>query len=199
MYRKLCLLALSLFASTTLFAQVQPSAELGGGGTAQIGAEITTFNPDWGCLHSSAFSCWTHQLVGISPYMDSRQIMFSRTAVEAQARFLHWRGPSNVTESSYMMGPRVGLFRYRQISLNAKLMLGRAHITVPPKHAGTGNYFAYAPGGLLEYRLNRRLFIRGDYEYQFWPTWKGIHTATSDGTGALTPNGLSLGVSYALR
>ena len=97
-----------------------------------------------------------------------------------------------------MVGPRVPLFRYRQISLNAKLMFGRAHITVPPKHFGTGSYFAYAPGGLLEYQLNRRLFIRGDYERQFWPGWKGIRTAVSDGTGALTPNGLSLGVSYAL-
>jgi hypothetical protein len=43
------------------------------------------------------------------------------------------------------------------------------------------------------------MFLRGDYEYQFWPTFKGIHTATTDGTGALTPNGLSIGVSYALQ
>jgi hypothetical protein len=45
-----------------------------------------------------------------------------------------------------------------------------------------GTYFAFAPGGLFEYRLNRRLFLRGDYEYHFWPAFKGIRTATTDGT-----------------
>lgn len=131
--------------------------------------------------------------------MDTGRIFTSRVSLEAEARFLHWGGLTNLSESSYMAGPRVPLFRHRQITFNAKLMFGRANITVPPKHTGSGSYLAYAPGALVEYRLNRRMFIRGDYERQFWPGWKGIRTAVSDGTGALTPNGLSVGVSYALR
>ncbi len=198
MYRKLCLVALSVSLSATLSAQIRPSAEGGSGGSAQIGAEISTFNPDYGCLHSSAFTCWNNQLIGIAPFMDTRR-MFPRTGIEAQARFLHWRGPGSLTESSYMVGPRIGLYRFKEISINAKLMAGRASLTVPKGAQGAGSYFAFAPGGLVEYRLNRRMFLRGDYEYQFWPTFKGIHTATTDGTGALTPNGLSIGVSYALQ
>src|SRR5579871_2553155 len=130
MYRKICLVALSVSLSASLFAQIQPSAEGGGGGSAQIGAEISTFNPDYGCLHSSAFTCWNHQLLGIAPFMDTRQ-MFPRTGFEAQARFLHWRGPGSLTESSYMFGPRIGLYRIKGISLNAKVMFGRANLTVP--------------------------------------------------------------------
>ena len=198
MYRKLGLVALSVSLSASLFAQIRPSAEGGSGGTAQIGAEISSFNPDYGCMHSSAFTCWNNQLFGIAPFMDTRR-MFPRTAFEAQVRFLHWRGPGSLTESSYMIGPRISLYRFKQVSLNAKALAGRASLTVPKGGQGAGSYFAFAPAGLLEYRMTPRIYLRGTYEYQFWPTFKGIKTATTDGTGALTPNGLSIGVSYALQ
>ncbi len=198
MYRKLCLVALSVSLSATLFAQIRPSAEGGGGGSAQIGAEISTFNPDYGCLHSSAFTCWNHQLLGISPFMDTRR-MFPRTGFEAQARFLHWRGPGVLTESSYMFGPRIALYRFHDISLSGKAMVGRAQLSVAKGLQGGGSYFAFGPGALVEYRMNRKMFLRGGYEYQMWPGFKGIKTATTDGTGGLTPSGLSIGVSYALQ
>jgi len=150
-------------------------------------------------MQSSPFTCWNHQLIGISPYLDTRRFLFSRAALEVQTRFLHWRGPGSLTQSSYMVGPRIGLYHYHQLSLNAKALVGKAHLTVPKGAQGGGSYFAYAPGALIEYRLNRKMFMRADYEYQFWPSFKGIPTSTTDGTGALTPNGLSLGVSYALR
>ena len=197
MYRKLGLVALSVSLSASLSAQIRPTAEGGGGGSAQFGAEISTFNPDYGCLRSSAFGCWKNQLFGIAPFMDTRR-MFPRTAFEAQARFLHWRGPGSLTESTYMVGPTIGLYRFHQISINAKALIGRAQLTVPKGALGGGSYLAYAPGGVVNYRLSQRLIMRGSYEYQFWPTFKGIRTATTDGTGGLTPNGLSLGVSYSL-
>ncbi len=136
--------------------------------------------------------------MGISPYMDSGRFLNTKASLEVQTRFLHWRGPGSLTESSYMAGLRWSLFRYRQVSLNAKALIGKAHLTLANHGAAEGSYLAYAPGGLLEYRLNPRMFLRADYEYQFWPTFRGSRTATTDGTGALTPNGFSLGVSYAL-
>jgi hypothetical protein len=198
MYRKLCAIALSVFTSATLLAQIHPSAEGGAGSSARIGVELSTFNPDYGCANSSPFSCWTHQLVGIAPFMDTRPMFFSRVGVEGQARFLSWRGPGSLSESSYMAGPHAGLFRYRQISLSGKMLAGKARLSVS-NGAGGGSYFAYAPGGVVEYQVKPRLFLRADFEQQFWPNFKGIRTRTMDGTGGLTPSGLSLGVSYAIR
>ena len=136
--------------------------------------------------------------MGISPFMDTRRFLFSRASLEAQARFLRWSGPGSLTESSYMVGPRVRLARFHGVTLSGKGLIGRASLTVPKGAQGGGSYFAYAPGALIESRVAPRIYLRADYEYQMWPTFKGIRTSTTDGTGALTPNGLSLGVSYAL-
>ena len=47
-------------------------------------------------------------------------------------------------------------------------------------------------GGGLEYRAFQNIWVRGDYEYQFWPDfWKNATPA-----GQLTPQGFSIGVSY---
>jgi hypothetical protein len=126
-------------------------------------------------------------------------MFFSRVSAEGQARFFHWHSWGGMTQSSYMAGARVQLYQFRQMTLNGKLLAGQGRITVPKGEVGSGTYFAYAPGVLLDYRISPRLIVRGDYEDQLWPGFKGVHTATTTGTGGLTPNGLSIGVSYALR
>lgn len=201
MYKRLCLFALSVLVSATLFAQTKPAAEGAGGGLVWVGAEISTFNPDYGCLNSSPFSCWNYQLLGISPYIDSGSLFFPRLTLESQARFLHWRGPGLTTESTYMAGPRFRLYRYKTVTLSGKFLIGKAHMTLAAKDPGpgAGSYLAYAPGILVDYRLAYRWSLRADYEQQFWPNFKGIPTKTTTGTGGLTPEGLSLGFSYAIR
>lgn len=44
----------------------------------------------------------------------------------------------------------------------------------------------YAPAGGLEVRLHERLWLRGNYEYQFWPNF--FHT--------LSPHGFTVGIFY---
>lgn len=46
----------------------------------------------------------------------------------------------------------------------------------------------YSPGGGVEVRAHERLWVRVDYEYQFWPSFFNNH--------ALTPNGFTVGVFY---
>jgi hypothetical protein len=47
-------------------------------------------------------------------------------------------------------------------------------------------------GGGVDYRVYRNIFVRGDYEYQFWPDyWKSTTPA-----GSLTPHGFTVGASY---
>ncbi len=93
-----------------------------------------------------------------------------------------------------MGGLRYDLIRYKRASLNAKVLAGLGHMSLPAGYIGQGNYFAFAPGVTLEYRVTRRVAARADYEYQFWPNFD----AGSGGSGGLTPNGFTVGVSYRL-
>lgn len=194
MLKKLFSITIGLFLPITLAAQSRPSAE-GGGLSVWVGASISSFNPDYGCKDNSPFACFDRQLLGISPYADANRLLFHRVGAEGQARFLHWRGPG-LTESTYMAGPRVNLYRYKKAMLSAKFLVGEAHIDLGSGNAGSGNYFAYAPGAAVDFPVTNRVFARVDYEYQRWPSFQG--SSTGSGHGGLTPNGLSVGLSYAI-
>jgi hypothetical protein len=156
------------------------------------GAEISTFNPDYGCEDSSPFTCWNHQLLGIAPFVDANHLIFQRLGAEGEARFLPWRGPGNgLTQSNYLVGPRVGLLNLRRrFFFSGKFLMGLGHIDLPSHLPGSGNYFVYAPGAVFDFKLKKKLIARVDYEYQLWPSFSG--------GGGLTPNGFSFGLSYAL-
>jgi hypothetical protein len=190
MLKNLSLLFSCLLLSTTLFAQSLPSAERGGL-SVWAGAEISTFNPDYGCKDSSPFTCWDNQLLGIAPFVDANHLVFQRLGAEGEARFLPWKGPGGgMTQSNYLGGPRVGLVHFkRRLYFSGKFLMGLGHIDVPNHAAGSGNYFVYAPGAVFDFRVKDRLTARVDYEYQLWPSFLG---------SGLTPNGFSFGLSYAI-
>jgi hypothetical protein len=191
MLKNLSLLSSCLLLSATLFAQTLPSAEHSSV-SVWAGAEISTFNPDYGCGDSSPFTCWDHQLLGIAPFVDANHLIFQRLGAEGEARFLPWKGPvSGFTQSNYLAGPRVGILNFRsRFVFTGKFLMGLGHIGLPSHGAGTGNYFVYAPGAVFDFKLKKKLIARVDYEYQLWPSFLG--------GGGLTPNGFSFGLSYAL-
>ena len=192
-----------LFAVLTLSVvpsagQVAPAGEGGRTGIALwVGASISTFNPDYGCPNSSPFSCWDHHLIGIGTYLDTNYFLFDRVGAEGEVRLLLWHGPATLIEDTYMAGPRVRLFRARDMNLNAKFLVGRADLDVPAPAIGGGGYFAYAPGVAIDYRLTRHLAARVEYEYQRWTGYKPFKSG-ANGPGGLTPSGFSFGVSYAI-
>ena len=49
------------------------------------------------------------------------------------------------------------------------------------------NLIVFAPGGGLEYRIFRPIWVRADYEYQDWGTLLG---------NTLNPQGFTVGVAY---
>lgn len=193
MLKTIYVFACCVLLSIPLTAQTTWSAE-GSGLSVWVGASISTFNPDYGCQHNSIFSCWDGQLLGISPYVHTNGFVLNRIGAAGQARFLHWRGPGKLTESSYMAGPRVNLFQKKKFVFSGQFLAGSAHLDVS-QGAGSGSYFAFAPGGAVDYRLARRVLARVDYEYQFWPGFNGGQSGASHG---LTPNGFSVGLSYSV-
>ncbi len=194
MPKSLYLIALCFLLSLPLTAQTSPSGE-GHGVSIWLGLSVSSFNPDYGCAHNSPFACWNHQLIGISPYADTSAFLLGRIGAEGEARFLRWHGPSDMTIDSYMAGPRVRLWNNRKLLFSGKFLVGNARLTLAPPV--NGNYFALAPGCAADYRVAKHLSTRIDYEYQRWPGFKGVHSGP--GHGGLTPNGLSVGFSYALR
>jgi hypothetical protein len=93
---------------------------------------------------------------------------------------------------------RVRIFRHNNFLFTGKFLIGYAHLDVKPG-LGDGSYFAYAPGGAIDYRFGRYLAARIDYEHQRWPEFPCWHSCANGATGGLTPNGFSFGVSYAIH
>jgi hypothetical protein len=183
--QKLFAVALLFFPLSAL-AQVAPASR-GGGLSLSAGAEYSNFQPDWN----------PYRLQGIAVFFDADHILLRNLGVEGEARWLTFNQPKGETEKNYLLGPRYRAWRYHGLSLYAKFLLGGGWITYPGT-LGSGSYFAYAPGGTAEYRLSRRWVVRGDYEYQFWPSAPGIAFTYPNPSRGLTPNGFSAGVAYKI-
>ena len=111
------------------------------------------------------------RLYGIGAFVD---VDFTRwIQIEAEGRWLHWNEYAAVSENTYMIGPRVPIIEYK---------LSHALRQVPHRHRQrqflNGSTTAMAFGGGLDYRLSKKLTVRGDYEYQDWrvgehdPPWR---------------------------
>jgi hypothetical protein len=197
--RKIAYIAL-LLLPTALVAQNSESAT-GGEASIQAGAEFSAFNPDWGCPSSSPFC--SGDLFGPTAVFDFN--WHEKYGVEGEARWLHYHGYGGEVESNYIAGPRYRVFRYHRFDGWFKLGLGGGWITTPNYPAAgslKGSYFLYAPGGTVDYRLTRDMYVRADYEWQFWPSFAGPPTYNSttgtvvQNNSGLTPNGFSVGLIY---
>lgn len=190
-----------LLASATLMAQ-NPESAIGGNSSLWAGGEISSFNPDYSCSSNRPFGC-PNQLVGPTAVFDFN--VQPKWGAEGEARWLHWNGPDSQIESNYLIGGRYRAIRFGRLDGWVKLLVGGGLITTPGFPAAgslKGSFFAYAPGGTVEYRLTHQISVRGDYEFQFWPSFAGP-ASFNPNTGTvvqhadgLTPNGFSLGVTY---
>lgn len=178
---------ISLFAIVLVWpalsvGQVVPAAK-GGNARLLVGGEYSYFKTD--------FPSTVH-MHGIGAYADFNAT--PRIGVEGEARFIDFGDFHGENEKTYMIGPKIYLRPFGKIKPYGKFLLGRGSIQYPFS-IGSGSYFAYAPGGGVDYRVNRNWYLRVDYEYQFWPSAPGIPGEPNNG---LTPNGISGGISYRI-
>ena len=178
--KKIFMLSL-MFSAAAVYAQVAPAAR-GGGQPLWVGGEYSNFVPDYG----------QSNLNGLGVMVDFN--FMPKLGALGEARWLHWSGPGGETQSDYLAGVKYRAFKFGRLSLNAKFLLGGVWIQFPGS-IGSGSYFAYAPGGFVDYRLSRKFLIRGDYEYQILPSAPNIPPYPSNG---LTPHGVSVGVEYSI-
>jgi len=114
--------------------------------------------------------------------------------VEGEGRWLSLNGSRGFAEYNYLAGPvyRMTLSEHRGFHPYVKCLAGIGIVDFP-NNLAMGRYFAIAPGGGVDYTLNRRWRLRADYEYQIWPLAPGI---PGNSASAMKPNGVTVGFTY---
>ncbi len=185
MLRKYLLLASLLLLPAVGKAQVV-AAGRGGNQQLFVGGFFSNFNPDYGY----------QRLDGIGAFADYN--VTPKFGAEAEARFLRIHQLAQIHEDTYLIGPKFN-YHKRRFTFYGKGLLGVGEFNFPLSVAH-GGYFAVGLGGGVDYRLTRRLYARGDYEYQIWPGFVGPPDAPSiaNRPNGLSPNGFSVGISYRI-
>jgi opacity protein-like surface antigen len=190
--------------SSLLAAQAPPAAGGVEGVSYSVGASVSVFNPDYGCgglgAFASPFSCSPRAgttgglLIGVVPYVDSGFFAFRRIGFEGEARLMLFHGPLDMVQYSFLGGPRFRIYRYKDLYVSGKFLIGSGHLDVPSPALGSGNYFVFAPGAAVDVPVTTNVSARIGYEYQVWPgypSWQGHG-------GGLNPNGFDFGINYRI-
>jgi opacity protein-like surface antigen len=158
-------------------AQNIPTA-IGPGSYVAVGGEVSAFQADYG----------QRVLGGGVLFVDVNPTW--RIGFEGEARYLRFNTLEDVTESNYLVGPRV-MLKPGPFRPYVKFLVGAGKITLP-FHYADGTFLSYAPGAGLDYLVNDRVTVRViDFEYQFWPDFASY--------GELRPYGVSAGISFRLN
>ncbi len=152
-------------------------AARGPGSNLVVGGGVSLFADPYG--QTKVAGLWTYAALNAT----------WRYGVEGEARSLKYHTQEGVTQSDYLVGPRVYL-RGGNVRPYGKVMIGMGRMTFPFGY-GTGSYLAYAGGGGVDWLVGDRLIVRVmDAEYQDWPQFT---------FGKLAPYGVSAGVSWRVN
>lgn len=172
----------SLLAQTVAAAQ-QGSIPL------VIGAGFSDFGLDYG---------GGRRMVGPSAWVDWNFVrlpgLLSGFGIEAEGHDINYDRPSSLPKmrQDVIEGGAIYTVRhYDKFHPYAKFLAGIGSIDFPdpPNPLYTHDTrTVLSPGGGIEYDAYGHLWVRGDYEYQFW---RHIF-----GPNDLNPNGFTIGVSY---
>jgi hypothetical protein len=165
------LLSACLASSPPTYAQVVPSGDAGGYNLT-VGAMATGYALGYG----------DRKMLGIAAVadLDTKR----RTGFEGEAQWLVFHQTANVHTTTWLVGPRYHL-TFGRIQPYAKVLVGFGQFNYP-YNLGQDTDLVIAPGGGVDYRINRRVRIRlADFEYQFWPQFH---------YGALSSYGVSSGI-----
>jgi hypothetical protein len=165
--------AMALSAS----AQVVPSAT-GSRSSLSAGGLVLAVEPDYAGGVTAEAS--PNRLIGVGGFVDYR--MSRWVQLEAEGRWMHWNQYLGINENTYALGMREPIHTYGSLTPYGKAMMG----------FGTGSFLAgraalYAFGGGADYRLKKRLFLRADFDCQYWRVTPTLH-----------PYATSIGLSYRI-
>lgn len=204
------LAALLVTVAFPVAAQVVPSAE-SGGWPIVAGAGVSGFNMDWGhdqfgrTRYMEGITGWFDWnltrlpgpglLKGFGVEVEGRDINFGLPASLSNARV--GDTGTNLRHDTGLGGAIYTWRRYRKIHPYGKALIGLGSIDFPPLPASPPTYrhddrTITAFGGGADIRVWQNVWLRADWEYQFWPDLFGS-------THSLTPYGVTLGAVYDFK
>jgi Outer membrane protein beta-barrel domain len=165
------------FASMALHAQAGATAERLA--RIQVGAGLNIVQPDYN----------PGTIKGYSIYGD---FDFTRhIGIEGDIHKATVITPSDIAESSYLLGPRF-VMAHGRFHPYGKALLGIGIFNFQPVYvnspSSSSTHKIYAFGGGLDINVKRRVNVRAiDVEYQRWPSF---------GPSGLTPLAVTIGAAY---
>ena len=153
-----------------------------------VGGGISGYNPDWGHGHMLGGTVWVDYtlprvpsfLQGIGLELEARDLNFGRTETV----------PPLLVEEAAGGGVTYTWRHYRNFHPYGKFLGEYGGLTCnksgPQYHHDTRT--VVIGGGGLEYRALHNIWVRADFEYQFWPDLFGGKT--------LDPKGFTVGAMY---
>ena len=192
MRSKLVLAALLTLLTLPGFAQVAPAVKISGLPIG-VGVGLNDYSLDYGP---------GRRMLGISAWGDYN--IFHGLGIEVEGMSIFADRPSSLCTSNantdcqmkqnsikagvfYKARPVWGIHPY------AKFLGGVGEIYFPSHNPfyTQDSFTTYGAGGGGEYKIWKTLFVRADYEYQFYKDFLG--------KGTLNPNGVTVGATYYLR
>jgi hypothetical protein len=189
LFRRLISGVLFVLAAIPVCSQTTPAATRGRVPVV-VGTGMSDFSIDWGPQR---------RMEGISAWVDyfpnRLPVVLNGLGIEVQGHAIDVGVPAGISKMRQDTGEGGAVYEwnhFRNFRPYAKYLFGIGSIDFPP--VGTyshDTFFVSSPGGGAEYRIWQHVWVRGDYEYQFWH-----HTF---GPSDLTPNGITIGASYDFR
>ena len=178
------------------FSQTVPAATEGRSLPISVGAGVSNIDVDWGKSRMYGGTLW----IGYYPRFMPR--LLDGLSVDVEARDVDYGRPAKTVPTNYRQDTATGGPMYtwrglRDIQIYGKGLIGFGSIDftlpgAPDYHHETRTVFA--PGGGLLLRAYRHVWVRADYEYQFWPD-----LLPHDGARTTDPQGFTLGAVYDFR
>ena len=186
---RLILTALLVTAVLPIHSQTSPAATQGGVPIV-VGVGFSDYSLDWGPgQRMEGISAWADWFPNRLP------AVLNGLGIEAEGRDIDIGRPAGIVrmrQDTGMGGVIYTWNRFRNFRPYTRFLAGVGSIDFPPSGTYSHDTFSvFSPGGGVEYHAWRHIWIRGDYEYQFWHQVFGPHD--------LTPTGFTIGASYDLR
>jgi opacity protein-like surface antigen len=189
MRMKLMFIGLLLAIAIPAFPQAKPAAEMRNP-QLLVGAGFTDFANGMNNDRTFSSAEWIDWKPNIGPSL------VKSLGIEAEYRRYNYQefGSHQLTQSTFGGGPIYTIQRWPNIRPYGKFLVNYAQMNYwTPSKIAESSWITWAPGGGVEYRAWGNLWVREDYEYQFWK----INIKKGD-DHYLNPNGFTIGIAYDL-
>lgn len=170
------------------FSQVAPAAREASI-PFSVGAGVSNFDMDWGHTRMYGGTLWADWHPQLPRFLNG-------LGIEAEARDIDYGRPaelpSNFRQDTAGGGIIYTWHHFRNFRPYGKGLIefGSFDFRSTDPYYSHDTRTVYAPGLGLEFRAYHHLWVRADYEYQFWPNLLGF---TAD------PQGFTVGAIYDFR